>query len=603
MKGAHRRRCRLEGAASVFLRVNVGRWVAPVAAVVLLNASLTFYNVWPTPMIRWQSHLSIELAACVLLLAVWARRAGSVSSLRLRVLAIAWVLLVVGRYADVTAPALYGRDINLFWDARHMSAVVAMLAFSASSGVLLAGVLAALVALVALYAAARWALGAASEALCHSLPASTLLSSTSPARHGPGRALVWASATCVAMFAAQQAGVLTSSVPVFARPVLQAFVRQARVLATQIGARANPMVASRPPTESDLADVDGADVYLVFVESYGAVTFDRPEFRAALAPARAGLQADVRHAGRHVVSAFVDSPTFGGSSWLAHVTLMTGVEARDEDTNVALMAQERDTLVTTFARRGYRTIALMPGLQRDWPEGAFYRFDRIYDERTLDYRGPSFGWWTVPDQFALARLDSLEAAAPRAGAAVPRFVFFPTTSTHAPFTPIAPYQPDWQRLLTVDPYDAADIDRAWNSPPDYLNLSPAYLNAVTYAYASIGGYVRQHANRDLIMIVLGDHQPAAAVSGEAATWEVPVHVIASRPEVLDTLRARGFVDGLTPDRPRVGPMHGLLPILLDAFGNPAPAAREVSRNAPPRGLADASPPRRAALSSNREARR
>jgi hypothetical protein len=35
--------------------------------------------------------------------------------------------------------------------------------------------------------------------------------------------------------------------------------------------------------------------------------------------------------------------------------------------------------------------------------------------------------------------------------------------------------------------------------------------------------------------------------------------------VLDRLRARGFASGLTPQRPSLGRMHTLLPLLLDAF--------------------------------------
>jgi phosphoglycerol transferase MdoB-like AlkP superfamily enzyme len=247
------------------------------------------------------------------------------------------------------------------------------------------------------------------------------------------------------------------------------------------------------------------------------------------------------------------------------------VEARDEDTNVVLMAQQRDTLVTTFARHGYRTIAVMPGLRQRWPEGAFYGFDHIYDTAQLDYRGPRFGWWTVPDQFALARLDVLEAARDRAddgsgGGSAPRFVFFPTTSTHAPFGPTAPYQPDWSRVVSDEPYGKPDVERALALEPDYLNLGPSYARAVSYAYASIGGYLRQHSGRDIVMVVIGDHQPAAAVSGEGASWDVPVHVITSRAAVLDRLRERGFRPGVHPPRTALGKMHALLPTLLDAFG-------------------------------------
>ena len=112
-----------------------------VVAILLLNISLSFYNIWPTPKIRWQGNVSVELAVAVLGLAAWRRlavRSTSASGASrlptafpqargLRWLAAAWVTLVVGRYLDVMAPALYGRPINLYWDSRHLSAVFAMM--------------------------------------------------------------------------------------------------------------------------------------------------------------------------------------------------------------------------------------------------------------------------------------------------------------------------------------------------------------------------------------------------------------------------------------------------------------------------------------------
>ena len=74
--------------------------------------------------------------------------------------------------------------------------------------------------------------------------------------------------------------------------------------------------------------------------------------RPVLTPSRAELEAAIRDTGRDVVSAYVESPTFGGNSWLAHISLLSGVEVRDADTNVLLMTQKRDTLVTAFARHG-----------------------------------------------------------------------------------------------------------------------------------------------------------------------------------------------------------------------------------------------------------
>ena len=112
-------------------RTAVLGWAVLAAALALLNSSLTFDNVWPTLFIRLTSALSIEAAVCVLVLVAARRWFGAPSRAVLRRLGALWVVLVVGRYADVTARSLYGRDINLYWDLRHMPDVGAMLAFVA----------------------------------------------------------------------------------------------------------------------------------------------------------------------------------------------------------------------------------------------------------------------------------------------------------------------------------------------------------------------------------------------------------------------------------------------------------------------------------------
>jgi hypothetical protein len=247
--------------------------------------------------------------------------------------------------------------------------------------------------------------------------------------------------------------------------------------------------------------------------------------------------------------------------------LLSGVEVRDEDTNTMLMAQKRESLVTAFGRRGYRTIAAMPGLHESWPEGEFYGFDQIYDETRLDYRGPPFGWWTVPDQFTIARLDALELArTPRA----PAFVFYPTVGTHTPFSPTAPYQPDWAKMLTDTPYSEADLKPVWMEYTDWLDFGPSYVRALGATYDAVGGYLRLRSGRDFVMILIGDHQPPAVVTGEGARWDVPVHIITSRKPVIDAFLGHGFRPGLTPSGPPLMKMHELTPVLLGALsGSPS----------------------------------
>jgi hypothetical protein len=382
---------------------------------------------------------------------------------------------------------------------------------------------------------------------------------------GPRRTLSSAAGLVIALFAGQQlSGV--SLVP-FADPVTGAYARQARYVLAMVGpGAAAPTLGRSPAFDSELRALGGDDVLLIFLESYGAVTFETPGLASGLAGSRATLDAAVRDSGRQVVSAYVDSPTFGASSWLAHLSLLSGVEVRDQYAYTSLMASTRETILTHVKSRGYRTVGLMPGMRQPWPEGAFYGFDAIYGHDALEYRGPPFGWWAIPDQYALAKLDVLERTTT---ARAPVFVVFPTSTTHVPFGPVAPYQPDWSRLLTDNPYDEADVERAMAATPDLTNLTPSYVRAMAYDFRTLAGYLREQRD-DPVLIVIGDHQPPAAVSGRDTPWHVPVHVISRKRHVLQRLIDHGFRSGLEPQRPSIGPMHALVPVFLDAFDAAAP---------------------------------
>jgi len=527
--------------------------------VLLLDASVTFENVWPTPAVRWRGALSIECAVCILALwaaAQWRRR--SLSPAAVGWLGAAWTAVIVGRYADVTAPALYGRAINLYWDIRYMPDVAAMITRVTPMWLIVACL--AGVALIAwlVYRLVRWAWATVDVGLTHALER---------------RVLVAAACGVVAFFALDRAGAARTSWVFagveyqdeanrwFPEPVSATYAHQLRLLSEAMAAT-TPLPAT-PAMDSDLSHIRGADVFLVFIESYGAAAYERPEIAAPLAASLKSFASAIRDTNRDVVSAYVESPTYGGSSRLAHVSLLSGVEVREAGTNARLLTERRDTLVRAFGRRGFRTVALMPGLRGPWPEGAFYGFDEIYGADRLAYGGPEFGWFAIPDQFSLHRLDVLEGD--RTSRA-PLFVFFPTISSHFPFSPTPPYQPDWQRMSSPRPYDGPDLVRAYERQPDWEHFAPGYVDSMVYEFASIAGYLRQHSERDVVMVVLGDHQPPALVSGVGASWNVPIHIVASRPDVLDRLVASGFRKSVTPSGAAIGRMHVLLPLLLGAFG-------------------------------------
>jgi hypothetical protein len=519
-------------------------------ALTVLNVSLAFANIWPTPGVQWHGELSIELALLVFGLAVAAERGWTPGRRFVGGAAIVWVILTIGRYADVTVQSLFGREINLYWDSRHFSAVGAMLAFVARPWLILLIVAAIVVIPLLLFLPARWALRVVSGAMSHARPRRTLAA---------------LAAVTLVLAVIQHREEPFTELPQFSTPVTPVFAHQAKSLALEVTGINRHELAAAPSIDSDFSRVQGADVFVVFLESYGASSYDRPEYLSKLVPARERLAASIRESGRDVVSAYAESPTFGGSSWLAHVSLLSGTEVRDGDTNMRLMAQPgRDTLVTAFRRHGYHSVAVMPGLQQAWPEGKFYGFDEIYGVSQLNYQGPGFGWWDVTDQYAVAKMDAL--AVQRTDRA-PLFVFFPTISTHTPFTPVPPYQPNWARMLEKHPYEPALTAGAWDEQPNWMNLGPGYTKALSYSFDTLGGYLRLRHDRDFVVVLLGDHQPPSVVSGEGASWEVPVHVIASRKGLLDRLVQRGFQRGLQPAHPAVSRIDGLMPILLDAFGD------------------------------------
>ncbi|HEX6995976.1 MAG TPA: sulfatase-like hydrolase/transferase [Gammaproteobacteria bacterium] len=535
------------------IRAGVLRAASLVAAVVGLDLALTFAHVWPTFAIRPTAALSIEVLAVVtgiLLLGALGRPPGKRVA---TALALVLTVMAVGRYAAVTTAGLYGRPVHLYFDLPHVPNVFAMLAKVASPWLLAGGAVVAVLILGCVLAGLRAALVRVTQAA---------------ARPGERAAVATVCAAAAALALPGDASPVGLRV---AEPVTGMLVAQARRFGdAALAARRDALLP--PPAElgdGPLAALDGRDVLVVFIESYGAVTFDRPDVRAALADSRAALERAITRSGRGVVSAFVESPTFAGASWLAHATFMTAGRIDNGGAYARLPGHPRDTVPKRFARAGYRTVAVMPGVREAWPEGAFLGFDAIYDAAALDYRGPEFGWWRIPDQYTLATLDRLER---RAGQRAPLFAFVATLSTHVPFRPTPPYQDDWSRFADGgEPFDSHAVEQSLARRPDWLDLAPAYVDSVRYALETLAGYLEWRADDDFVLILLGDHQPAASITGPGARWDVPVHVIGP-PALLEPLAGAGFVPGLAPSHDAVAEMHELAPRLLRAFAS-TPATR------------------------------
>lgn len=530
-------------------------------ALLLLNFALTFDNLWPTPAIKPSLAVSLEFLALLGILFGAALLAPRNRARVVTLAALLYALLVFGRYAEVTVPALFGRPVNLYWDGKHIPGLIAM-AWQQTPWEQSAGIVAGIVALViALYLALRWSAQRVADAFAGATWRIRLRATSAAAAAG---------AACLAMLQVPALGGLplgehTHLRDYVMRPVSGTWLRQAVFVARALSPeRANTSLPASPAFDSNVDGLGGADLILVFLESYGAAAFDVPEYARQLQPRLDALASSLARSGRHAVSAFVKSPTFGGGSWLAHASLLSGIDVSDPGNYDLLLTTKRPTLVSHFQAQGYGTVALMPGIRADWPEGSFYGYDMLLDSRRLDYRGPEFGYWRIPDQYSIARFAEQRSAST---SAQPQFLVFPTVTSHLPFGPVPPYQPDWSLLTAAVPFALSALTQSLGQRPDWLNLAPAYVQTLAYSFDWLTGYVAQPSSRDYMMILIGDHQPAASVSGRDASWDVPVHLITANAELAARFLALGFTQGLIPKRPTLGAMSELTKVLLQGLAH------------------------------------
>jgi hypothetical protein len=512
-------------------------------ALLLLNSALTFQNRWPTAGVRWVLELSLDLIVLLLALAVaWRRPPGRWG----RVLLLGGViLLTLGRYVDVTAPALMGRSVHLYWDSQHLPQVATMLIDSVAGWQLALGGLVLLLAGGALVVMLRWALNTVIAALDRPVERRVLgvLATVLLTLYGAGR---------------------LTRLPTehgFALPVTPVFIEQIRLALDATVFRDQGWIAAQPPLPAlNLKGRKPGDVFVIFFESYGALVFDDPRFAAPLAGKFAALEQSLEPAGWQVASARLESSTFGGGSWLAHASLLSGLRIADQGDYRDLLVSDRQTVVRRFADAGYRTVAVMPGLRYAWPEGQFYGFTETYSAERLDYRGPAYGWWVIPDQYSLYRIHRTELDPVHRP---PLFLFFPTINSHAPFAPLPPYQPDWSDFDAPARESAVSGSVELSERLDGAALAPAYLQSILYNLAVLGGYLRQYAPANALFLVLGDHQPPAVVGGREIPWQVPVHVFSRDPAVLEPFMAAGFRPGMVPGPTALGGIERIGPLLLE----------------------------------------
>ena len=333
-------------------------------------------------------------------------------------------------------------------------------------------------------------------------------------------------------------------------------------------ARADPFAG-----RADLLNRIDRDVLVIFVESYGRTSIDTPFYADEHRPLLDAATRQLEQAGLAMRSAYLDSPTRGGQSWLAHATFANGMRVDGQARYQAALASGRETLFHIAARSGFHTAAVMPAITLDWPEAAFMGFDTVLPAADLGYRGLPFNWVTMPDQFTLAALDRNL----RQSDTDPRlFAQVALISSHAPWVPVPRLLP-WDTLGdgTVFNEMATSGDRPDEVWRDHDRVREQYRMSISYALETIVSYALRHSANPPLMIVLGDHQAAGFIARDERS-DVPVHLIGP-PDLLAHVADWGWTEGLIPadDAPLL-PMEAMRDALLRAFTQPTPAGAAMS---------------------------
>lgn len=289
-----------------------------------------------------------------------------------------------------------------------------------------------------------------------------------------------------------------------------------------------------------LNKLDGRDVLLIWIESYGRSSFDNPLYAPTHLATLQSAQAEIARSGLAMKSGWLTSPTAGGQSWLAHGTLGSGLWTADNGRYQAMIDSGRKWLFHIAQAAGYRTAAVMPAITKDWPESRAMGFELVFNEAQIPYAGESFRWVTMPDQFTLAAYPDLLPSDPR-----PDFVQIALISSHAPWTPIADVIP-WQDVGdgTVFNEMAARGPTPEVMWKDRDAVRDAYRRSVDYVLQVVFSHVLQLSDDAPLVIVAGDHQAAGFVSGSDSK-DVAVHMIGP-PQVLDHIDHWRWTDGLIP---------------------------------------------------------
>jgi hypothetical protein len=312
------------------------------------------------------------------------------------------------------------------------------------------------------------------------------------------------------------------------------------------------------PASDLLTGLRGKDVIIAFVESYGQVAVQGTNFSPGIDAVLRRDTASLAHAGWSTRSAWLTSPGFGGVSQLAHSTLQSGLWVDTELRYTDLVTSRRFTLSDAFDKAGWRTVSDSPEDDPVWPPGtSFYHFDKLYNRFNVGYHGPAFSYASMPDQYTMAELQRLELGPGH----MPVMAEIDLVSSHYPWAPLPTMVP-WNKVGNGSVFDP--MPGRGETPLSVLGSATkerqAFAKGLQYSLQVLTSWVTELKDPNLVLILLGDEQPASPITRPGASHEVVASIIARDPSVFRQIAPWRWQDGLLP-----GPSAPLEP--MDAFRN------------------------------------
>jgi hypothetical protein len=171
----------------------------------------------------------------------------------------------------------------------------------------------------------------------------------------------------------------------------------------------------------------------------------------------------------------------------------------------------------------------------------------------------------MPDQYTLSAFQRFERGRPDRR---PLMAEIALLSSHSPWA-APPRLVDWDDVDDGSVFGDAAVATGGSSDGvgDTTRTRTDYRRCIEYSLNTVVSYVETYGTDDLVLVFLGDHQPAPIVTGGGASRDVPVTILARDQTVLDRISGWRWHEGLKPGRQApVWPMDAFRDRFLTAFG-------------------------------------